>query len=460
MKYFCLWLIIFLIFGQSALAVGDPREGPNNKVGIGTLSPDSEIEEISPMVNTGGDWGWVVILVKKSEMNLDRWQGAFHLLTKYHLIPIVRIATEFDQQGYWQRPANEDAKAWANFLSSLYWPTKSRYVQVYNEVNRAAEWGGNVDAADYAKELDKTISALREKSADFFILPSPLDLSLSTSKDSLDASIFYRTMESAVPQIFTKIDGWSSHSYPNPNFASSPYKVGRLSIKGYEWELSQIESYIKGRNLSVFITETGWKRKIQDGEGVNEDLIGQYYKIAFEKVWNDKRVVAVTPFIFNYPESLYYPFSFKTNGEDSAKKYFDYFSAIRDLPKVKGEPQREDLVTDIQTDLPGIIIKDSTNNVVVTFKNTGNYIWKTDDSLKVNISAQPDIQIEELKWEKGEVYPGETALAKFKFKSKTKGPLSLTISVRNNGQLLAQEITTTTSETYFSLIARGIKNLF
>ncbi|KKR58781.1 MAG: hypothetical protein UU05_C0002G0039 [Candidatus Curtissbacteria bacterium GW2011_GWA1_40_47] len=460
MKYFCLWLIIFLIGGQSVLAVNDPGANPNNKVGVGTLSPNSEVEEIDSMVNANGDWGWVVILVKKSEMNLDRWQGVFHLLTKHHLIPIVRIATEFDQQGFWQRPADEDAKAWANFLSSLYWPTKNRYVLVYNEVNRAEEWGGKADAADYAKELEKTINVLKEKSADFFILPSPLDLSLNTHNGSLDASIFYKTMESTTPQIFTRIDGWSSHSYPNPNFTSSPFRSGRLSIKGYEWELSQIESYIKGRNLPVFITETGWKRKIQNGEGVNEDLIRQYYKIAFEKVWNDKRVVAVTPFIFNYPESLYYPFSFKTNEEDSAKEYFDYFFAIRDLPKVKGEPQREDLAADIQTDLPGIIIKDSTNNTVVTFKNTGNYIWKTDDSLRVNIDAQPDIQIEEIKWEKGEIYPGETAVGKLKFESNSKGPLSLAISIKNNDQLLAQETVTTTSETYFSLIARGIKNLF
>jgi len=459
MKYFCLTLIIFLILGQSALAVNDPSTNLNNKVGIGTLSPESEVEEISSMVNAGGDWGWVVILIKKSEMNLDRWQGVFHLLAKYHLIPIVRIATEFDPHGYWQRPTSEDAKSWANFLSSLYWPTKDRYVQVYNEVNQAAEWGGKADAADYAKELEKTINALKEKNNDFFILPSPLDLSLDSGEDSLDSSIFYQTMESTVPSIFEKIDGWASHSYPNPSFAASPLKSGRLSIRGWEWELSQIKPYLNGKNLPVFITETGWQRKTAETDGLDEAKIAQYYKTAFEEVWKDPRVTAVSPFIFAYPESLYYPFSFKTNGEDPEKKYFDYFYTIRDLPKVKGEPDREDLAANIQTDLPGIIIKNHTKSDTVTFKNTGNYIWNTKDSLKLNLTA-PNIDIGEIKWDKDEIYPGESVSAQFKLKSNTVGILPLTIGVYDSEQLLIQETITTSSETYFSLITKGIKNFF
>src|SRR5579872_6499143 len=120
-----LFLVILLLFvcTKPVFAV-DPRDNPNNKVGIGILSPEADIDEAASMVNADSQWGYVTLIIDKNDRDVDRWQSIFTKLNEEKLIPIVRIATAYDSQGYWQRPTDEDAAAWADFFSKLYWPTK------------------------------------------------------------------------------------------------------------------------------------------------------------------------------------------------------------------------------------------------------------------------------------------------------------------------------------------------
>ena len=83
-------------------------------------------------------------------------------------------------------------------------------------------------------------------------------------------------MEIAVPGIFTKLDGWASHSYPNPGFSSSPLKLGQKGISGYKWELERIAGYLDGKDLGVFITETGWRRS----NFLSDETISNYFEVA------------------------------------------------------------------------------------------------------------------------------------------------------------------------------------
>ncbi len=459
LKELFLFLIALEISTGSTFAVSDPRQHPNNKVGINSLSPDAEIAEASSLVNNGGDWGWVVIVVKKDERNLDRWQSVLDQATKRHLIPIIRLATTFDQKGYWQKPTDEDAKDWAGFLSRLYFPTKNRYVQVYNEVNRAAEWGGTVDAAGYAKELNKTVDALKAKSSEFFVLNAPLDLALNDSASSLNAQTFYQTMAATVPKIFTRIDGWASHSYPNPDFSSSPYKSGRTSIDGYIWELSQIASNTDNKDLPVFITETGWKRNTSSVPGLSEDQISKYYETAFNNIWNDKKVVAVAPFVFDYPEQLFNQFSFKADEKIVGKKYYDYFFAIKDLAKTKGEPERENSAADFTINLPGYIIKGERNSINIEIKNTGNYIWNPKANLHL-VSTSSKVSIKQISWEKDEVYPGQNIKGKIEVSSKDLGTWQTKTEVKDGNKVLAIKDVSIDSETYLSLFFKAFKSFF
>ena len=460
-KFILIAIILILVSVKSAFAITDPRSVPNNKIGIGILSPEAEIEEVAAMVNAKGEWGWVLVIIKKSERDFSSWQNILNMLTKNHLIPIIRIATDPDSQGNWQKPTDEDAQSWADFLSKLYFPTKNRYIQIYNEVNRASEWGGSVDAAAYTKELAKTIQALKAKNDNFFVLPSPLDLSLASGNKSLDAAVFYQTMVQTVPEIFTEIDGWASHSYPNPNFASSPQNLGRFGIDGYKWELSQISPHLKGKTLPVFITETGWKRKTTNSTGLDEEQIADFYKEAFEKVWVDENIVAVTPFIFNYQQEEFSPFSFKTDLQD--KKYFDYYYTIQNLPKIKGEPVREELLspftitTNHPPPLSDLIIKNQDEEIKISFKNTGNFIWNTQD-LKIDLKGA-NLQIGTINWKKEEIYPGDETGITFKVKSDTEGLIPLVIRLYRNQKIISQSEVNLNSTNLMSYLIINVKGL-
>lgn len=451
------FLVFFFIFNiNSAFAASDPRSVPNNKVGINILSPESEVEDAKTLVNTNGDWGYVVVTIAKNERDTGRWQNFLNQTNKYHLIPIIRLATEFDaQNGYWRKPDENDAKDWANFLSKLYFPTKNRYIQIYNEVNRDSEWGGSVDPSSYAKELSKTFDVLKSKSDDFFILNAPLDLALQNSKISMDASEFFKEMEISVPGIFKKLDGWASHSYPNPDFSSSPDKLGRTGINGYDWELSQIIPFTQGKNLPVFITETGWKREEGSSLGLNEDQISDYYKEAFSKIWNDDRVVAVAPFVLGYPEPLFNQFSFKTASNNN---YYKYFFTIRDLPKTLGEPQREDSLSDIQVFVPNYFIKNLDTYITVNFKNTGNYMWNCQRDLTVKILGE-NTQGYQVFWAKEDINPGEEAQAIVRIKQEFTGIKPTVIQIADSSKILGQKQIYIRTETTLSLFIQKLRAL-
>jgi len=113
-----------------ANAAENPLRVANNKVGIHILFPD-ELEKAAALVNSnGGDWGYVVIPIQAGDKNLAKWQGFMDKAKKLHLIPIIRLATEGDyfNTRVWRVPTPADVLDFANFLSSLDWPTKNRYI--------------------------------------------------------------------------------------------------------------------------------------------------------------------------------------------------------------------------------------------------------------------------------------------------------------------------------------------
>lgn len=445
-------IALFIFFCGQAFAATDPRLAPNNKVGINVLSPDAQMQDVSSLVNTNGDWGWMVITVTKNERNTEELQAILNQANQDHVIPIIRLATEFDaKNGYWKRPEDSDAKDWTDFLSKLYFPTQNKYIQIYNEVNRAQEWGGKVDASDYAHVLSNTIDELKAKSDNFFVLNAPLDLSLTNSSDSQDAASYFDGMQNAASGIFSKIDGWASHSYPNPDFSASPYESGRTKINGYIWELAQISKYTD-KDLPVFITETGWKRT-DGGSGLSEDRIAQYYKDAFSSVWNDSRVVAVAPFVLSYPESLFNQFSFENSSQNS---YYKYFSAIQNLQKVSGEPERKNILSNFQIDKT-IALNNIGNTINLKFQNTGNYIWNTGKDMSIQISGQ-EILATKVTFNKAEVYPGDSVTASINLESTTQGKIPLTINVVDGNQVLDQKEIIIINETSISSLSAKTKS--
>lgn len=449
MKYFLLIIFLFLIFSSQTQAAVDPRLSPNNKFGINSLAPELEVKSIHELVNTNGQWGWVVLVIRKSERDTARWQKVFHDLNRHKIIPIVRIATDFEGGGIWQKPSEEDASSWAQFLDSLKWPTQNRYIQVYNEVNRATEWGGEVNPSGYAKELEKTIQALKAKNSDFFVLNAPLDLALASSENSLDAFEYMDAMEQEVPGIFTKIDGWASHSYPNPDFSSHPTNNDRRSVAGYRWELAKLKELQSPKDPPVFITETGWRRGDDQKAGLTDSEIASFYRLAFEDVWKDENLVVVAPFVLSYHDPQFYEFSFLSSKPD--KKVYDFYNTIRDLPKVKGEPVRNDSAITLKLKKPNTVIKNSPARLQLQAKNTGNHIWHTEDGFSVILEGQ-NISVEEVLLDKDEILPGEEVNVQLKIKGTEQGELPYSIVLRNDSNTILSENHTVTSKTYLNAV--------
>lgn len=321
-----------MFFTCKSFAVYDPVSVDNNKYGIHILFPD-EITEAANLVNsTGGDWGYVTIPIRASERNIIKWQKFMNDCKIYHIIPIIRLATEGDYfiKDSWEKPSNYYAIDFANFLNSLDWPTKNRYVVIFNETNRGDEWGGTPSASEYADILNNAVTAFKQRSDKFFIIMGGLDnASVDINGVSENQFNYMREMNEAVPGIFERIDGLAVHAYPNPAFASPPSYLGTNSIYSFNYENDLILE-LTGKTLPIFITETGWS-----SDKVSIDTQVNYYKNAFSGVWSDKNIVAVTPFILSAGVP-FRQFSFIVDN----KKTNLYLSFLQ-TPKVKGTPQIE-----------------------------------------------------------------------------------------------------------------------
>ena len=338
-------ILSFAFSARNVRAIADPLSVPNNKFGVHILFT-TELSEAARLVNSGGgDLGYVTIPIQASDKDLEKWQKFMDDSGKLHLIPIIRIATEnyHFNTSVWRKPKSDDILDFANFLNSLEWPVKNRYIIIFNEVNRGDEWEGNPNPQEYARALDYAVNVFKSLSEDFFIISAGLD-----NASANDQYYYMIQMDQEVPGIFGKIDGLGSHSYPNPAFSVPPWITTNKSISSFKFERN-LAFELSGKNLPVFITETGWSR-----EKVSENQIASYFTYAFKNVWSDQNIVAVTPFLLQAGHGPFFPFSLVH--EDGS--FNEISKALQRIQKTKGEP---------------------TINIIPSsyfFKNTGNVPFK------------------------------------------------------------------------------------
>jgi hypothetical protein len=309
-----------------------------------------------------GEWGFVVQLVRLDDLDVARWQQFMDLAAELRLTPILRLATTYDTEaGWWAAPPpdaagryHDVAGRYADFVASLQWPAERRYVILLNEPNHGDEWGGRPDPAAYARFVVDVAGALRAAEPGVFILNAGFDpftphtgsLPFGNGHYYMDAESFMDGMVAAAPDVFHRLDGWSSHPYPLGPFTEAPWQqefrvdwlhdasndrhvapppgIYNRGINGYEWELFKLATY-GAPPLPVFITETGWRHAestdpaaTDNGRALPDALtVARYFELALlgndgrypslpETGWTpwraDPRVVAVTPFALNgYP---------------------------------------------------------------------------------------------------------------------------------------------------------------
>lgn len=369
--FFTILLVLFFFNVNSSLA-NDFLQ--NNKFGMSLLQPTYEdFKKTAELVNSkGGDWGYVTLVIQEDDTDVNKWQDIFDQLREFRLIPIVRIATK-PENDYWRRPNKDDADRWVEFLDSLHWVVKNRYIVLFNEPNHAKEWGNKINPEDYGEVSLLFAKKLKAKNKDFFIMLAGFDASApSVSPNYEDEEFFLRRMfkKENIKEWNNVLDGWSSHSYPNPGFSGSPWDWGRKSIRGYQWELKLLRNIGITKNLPVFITETGWS-----DEALSRESISLFFKQAFVNVWNiDSRVVAVTPFVFNYQSAPFLSFSWKKQNSD---EYYPQYYEVKSLFKNKGNPEIEE-DGNIYFSYPKELVSSSTYHFIVRLENKGQAIWDKD----------------------------------------------------------------------------------
>ena len=368
-KIFSIFISLTILFNTYSCAFAENLlpSTANNKFGI-HITSEKDLQSAANLINSdGGDWGYVTIVINESERDHNRWQDVLDQMRSLHLIPIVRIATKADGDS-WEIPQEPEINNWIAFLNNLNWVVKNRYVIIGNEPNHASEWGGKIDPAGYSNYLYEFAQKLHQASPDFFVLPAGLDASAANTKNTMDEARFLRGMLAAQPKLFDQLDGWTSHSYPNPDFSGKDTDTGRGTIDTFDWELNYLKSLGVTKNLPVFITETGWSNI-----NIDPEKIGSMYEYAFRNVWNDSRVIAVTPFILDYPQPPFSQFSW----EKSDGSFYPYYSAFQKIPKVAGDPTQIESGQIVAAFAQPVIPLGSDFVGFILAKNTGQSIWDT-----------------------------------------------------------------------------------
>ena len=372
--FFSLALALFFNFLpiNLSLAVYDPSSVPNNSFGI-HIANIQDLEDAARLVNSqGGDWGYVTLVITKGDRDVAKWQGVLNKMRVLHLIPIFRLATRFDGSN-WEKPALGDIDGWVSFLNSLNWVIKNRYLVIGNEVNSAKEWGGEVNPEAYATYVKEFSAKLKKASLDFFIMAAGLDASIPSSRISLNEAAFIKRVLMDKPDLFENLDGWASHSYPNPNFSGSENGRGKGSVRTFEWELWYLKTLGVKKTLPVFITETGWSHRIKQSRQtwnlLKKSALFPKFETAFNNAWNNKQIAAVTPFILNYEQPPYDIYSWKNDGA-----YNSLYGQMQNFPKKAGEPIQDEKLAVTKIFVPAIGFVNSNFTGIIIFINTGQSI--------------------------------------------------------------------------------------
>lgn len=316
----CLVLVFLLAVSVTASQAKTPS------LGIHILRPD-EISQVKELFSAD-HWDssqQIFVTIPYSLEDTERtkeWQTFFDTAAQQNIVPIVRLTTRFENDA-WQVPTRKDVVTLLESLDSYRWSQPERHVIVFNEVNHAKEWGGTVAPRSYADILAFTLDWAHTQQHTYVVLPAALDLSAPQSTVSWDAYAYWQVVYREYPEVFDKLDGWNSHSYPNPAFSASPYRTGRTSLQGFKQELAWITQWTD-KELPVYITETGWETNRSTSR-----VLSQYYSYALQHIWNDDRIAAVTPFLLKGDPGPFSGFSFLTGDNVPTIQYVAFQNAMR-----------------------------------------------------------------------------------------------------------------------------------
>jgi hypothetical protein len=196
-RFLSTFILVFLFLSFSAneiKAIYDPLTTKNNIYGIGIVN-HSDLSDVRNLVNTnGGDWGYVTIVITEKDRNKEVWQKFLDDCRRLHLIPIIRVVSEF-MSGSWKEPQTNEIDNWVKFFDSLNWVIENRYIIIGNEPNHAKEWGGKIDPESYSTYLKEFSKKLKNSNSDYFVLNAGFDQDAPTQNiKSKNYNLYYKSI--------------------------------------------------------------------------------------------------------------------------------------------------------------------------------------------------------------------------------------------------------------------------
>lgn len=317
-------LSVFLLMGFVL-----PVRAEISNFGVHILHPD-ELPQAKTFLSddaTEEDWHYVTVPLGLNDIkNIKEWRTFFEHAKELKIIPIIRLASRFDtESGTWKIPTRKDIVDLFAFLREFKWPTDERYVIIFNEVNHAPEWGGELDPAGYAALLQFAADWAHSEGKDYQVLPAAMDLAAPNGGTTMEAFTYLQSMYRANPEVFESIDYWNSHSYPNPEFSSAPTRDAQNSLRGFLHELAWLKDRT-GRDFEVFITETGWIHT-----PLTSRWLSSYYLYALQHVWSDPQVKGVTPFLLKGDPGPFAAFGFIDRNNRPTPQYNAVKQALKEF---------------------------------------------------------------------------------------------------------------------------------
>jgi hypothetical protein len=404
---FIVVLLLLFFLNYSPILASD-----RNIFGLHLTQPQDITSAKSIINSSGGDWGWATITIRTDQLDKNTWQEYFDNCRKYHVIPIIRLATTITND-YWQKPNLSDIDNLANFLNSLNWPTSNQYIIPFNEINHSTEWGGAVDIKDFTDIAIYTSQKFKSLNPNFFILSSPLDLAAPEKPPQFkSAPNVYREIYLYKPEYFNSFDGLASHSYPNHGYVGKPTNTGQHSILGYQGELNYLKSLGINNTYPIFITETGWPHRegeVIDNKYFTTTTTASFLNQALNIWFKDTRIKAVTPFIYNYPYTPFDHFSWL----NVAQNYYPEYQKIIDSPKTKNTPPQSTKFELIGNYLPLLLFIDHNYIGQLVLKNTGQSIWG-ETKFCLNPQTTPNVTLDSICTGDELTYPNQTKVFNYK----------------------------------------------
>ena len=126
-----IWAILFLLFTLKSNPI---LASERNIFGL-HLTQTADLDSAKNIINSsGGDWGYVTVVIRTDQLDKNTWQEFFDNCRKYHIIPIIRLATIMENN-FWKIPSESDIDNLANLLNSLNWPMIPKYIMPFNEID-------------------------------------------------------------------------------------------------------------------------------------------------------------------------------------------------------------------------------------------------------------------------------------------------------------------------------------